>query len=120
MTVAMDSLTALRRVVLYIVGVGIAAAAEPLHFVLMVSSTPTLNTSGVLSAVDQALDLVGNDATLLSGYTLQHSRILDVQVMIFNGEWFGMMPMSCQAMIISTNRTLMILIINCLIHSLQP
>ena len=64
---------------------GEPAVSEPLYFALMVSSAPSLNTSGVLSAVDQALEVVHNDTTLLSGHRLQHSRILDTQVTIFNG-----------------------------------
>ena len=56
---------------------------ESLYFALMVSSAPSLNTSGVLSAVDQALEVVHNDTTLLSGYRLQHFRILDTQVTIY-------------------------------------
>ena len=83
---------ALLNVLLYIACVDITVvhhvvngepAVEPLYFALMVSSAPSLNTSGVLSAVDQALEVVHNDTTLLSGYRLQHSRILDTQVTIF-------------------------------------
>ena len=92
MTVAIGSV--LLRVLLCITCIDIAvvqgnidgepAASEPLYFALMVSGAPTLNTSGVLFAVDQALELVGNDFTLLSGYSLQHSGILDTQVMYRN------------------------------------
>lgn len=62
---------------------GDESAVEPLYFSLMVSSAPTLNTSGVLSTVDQALEGVHNDANLLPGYKLKHSGILDSQVTTF-------------------------------------
>lgn len=68
---------------LVIVGAKLGAASdgdEPMYFSLMVSSAPTLNTSGIASAVDEALKLVHKDATLLPGYSLQYSQVLDSQV----------------------------------------
>ena len=51
------------------------------YFALMVSSTPTLNTSGVVSAVDQALERVNNDnSNVLPGIRLQYTSVLDTQV----------------------------------------
>ena len=62
----------------------IVAAADdrdqPVHFSLMVSSASTLDTSGVVSAVNQTLELINNDTTILSGYNLQYSRVVDTQV----------------------------------------
>lgn len=57
---------------------------EPLsvYFSLMVSSAPTLNTSGVKSAVDQALEVVHNDNTILPGHRLQYLGVLDTQVRV--------------------------------------
>ena len=63
--------------------VSLAAAADgdqPVYFSLMVSSAPTLDTSGVVSVVDQALQLINNDTVLLPGYNLRYSRVLDGQV----------------------------------------
>ena len=51
------------------------------YFALMVSSTPTLNTSGVVSAVGQALERVNNDnSNVLPGVRLQYTSVLDSQV----------------------------------------
>ena len=50
------------------------------YFGLMVSSAATLNTSGVVSAVDQALETVNSDSTILPGVRLQYTRALDTQV----------------------------------------
>ena len=50
------------------------------HFSLMVSSAPTLDTSGVVSVADQALKLINNDTILLPGYNLRYSQVLDAQV----------------------------------------
>ena len=61
----------------------VAAAGDrdqPVYFSLMVSSAPTLDTSGVVSAVDQTLELINNDTTILSGYDLKYSQVLDTQV----------------------------------------
>ena len=53
---------------------------DTLYFTLMVSSAPTLNTTGVVSAVDRVLDVINNDSNLLPGYRLQYSDVLDTQV----------------------------------------
>ena len=51
------------------------------YFALMVSSAPTLNTSGVVSVVDQALEVVNNDnSNVLPGVRLQYSTVLDTRV----------------------------------------
>lgn len=63
--------------------VTIVAAADddqPVYFSLMVSSAPALNTSRLVSSVDQALQLIDNDTTVLPGYNLQYSQVLDTQV----------------------------------------
>ena len=63
--------------------VSLVAAADgdqPVYFSLMVSSAPTLDTSGVVSVVDQALQLINNDNILLPGYNLRYSQVLDAQV----------------------------------------
>ena len=50
------------------------------HFSVIVSSTPaTLNTSGVVSAVDRALELINNDPAILPRHSLRYSQ-LDTQV----------------------------------------
>ena len=54
---------------------------QSVYFALMVSSAPTLNTSGVVSAVDQALELVNNDnSNVLPGVRLQYTSVLDTRV----------------------------------------
>ena len=51
------------------------------YFALMVSSAPTLNTSGVVSAVDQALGVVNRaNSNVLPGVRLQYTSVLDTQV----------------------------------------
>ena len=63
--------------------VTIVAAADddqPVYFSLMVSSAPALDTSRLVSSVDQALQLIDNDTTVLPGYNLQYSQVLDTQV----------------------------------------
>ena len=59
-----------------------ATDREPrtLYFSLMVSSAPSFNTSEVVSAVDQTLDFVNNESTILPGRRLQYSGVLDTQV----------------------------------------
>lgn len=58
-----------------------SATDEPgLYFSLIVSSTPTFNTSGIVSAVDQALELINSNTTILPGYCLQYTQELDTQV----------------------------------------
>ena len=53
---------------------------EQLSFSFIVSGASTLNTSGVASSVDKALELVENDTTVLPGYSLCFSQVLDAQV----------------------------------------
>lgn len=55
-------------------------ADQPVYFSLMVSGAPTLDTSGIVSAVDQALLLINNDSAIISGYNLLYSQVLDTQV----------------------------------------
>ena len=63
-----------------ILGVYISNATDkPAYFSLIVSSVPTINTSGIVSAVDQALELVNSDITILPGYYLQYNQVLDTQ-----------------------------------------
>ena len=55
------------------------------YFALIVSSAPTLNTSGVVSAVDQALEIVNNDnGDILPGVRLQYTIVLDTQVSLIS------------------------------------
>ena len=52
-----------------------------INFALMVSSAPTLNTSGVVSAVDQALEEINSaSSNVLPGVRLQYTTVLDTQV----------------------------------------
>ena len=60
--------------------VAAADGDQPVYFSLMVSSAPALDTSGVVSSVDQALQLINNDTTVLPGHNLQYSQVLDAQV----------------------------------------
>ena len=62
-----------------------AGGDQPVYFSLMVSSAPTLDTSGVISAVDQALNLINNDAKILPGCNLLYSQVLDTQVRQIHG-----------------------------------
>ena len=55
------------------------ATDKPAYFSLIVSSVPTINTSGIVSAVDQTLELVNSDITILPGYYLQYNQVLDTQ-----------------------------------------
>lgn len=51
------------------------------YFALMVSNAPTLNTSGVVSAVNQALEVINDDnSNILPGVRLQYTTVLDTQV----------------------------------------
>ena len=61
-----------------------SATDQPLYFSLIVSSVPTINTSGIVSAVDQALKLINSDITVLPGYCLQYTHVLDTQVSTIN------------------------------------
>ena len=55
------------------------AADQPVYFSLIVSSTPTTNTFGIVPAVNQALELVQSN-NILSGYRLQYTKVLETQV----------------------------------------
>ena len=61
---------------------GTVAEEDPtsIYFSLMVSSAPALDITGVVSAVDQVLDAINSDSTILPGYRLQYSSVLDTQV----------------------------------------
>ena len=50
------------------------------YFTLMVSSAPTLNTSGVVHDVDRTLELISNNTAILPSYSMQYSQVLDTQV----------------------------------------
>lgn len=56
---------------------------EQVYFSLIVSSAPTLNSLRVVNAVDEALEFVENDGTILPGYSLQYSQVLDAQVRLY-------------------------------------
>ena len=56
-----------------------SATDQPLNISLVVSNTPTLNTTEIVPAVNQTLELVHRNA-ILPGYYLQYSQVLDVQV----------------------------------------
>ena len=51
-----------------------------IYFSLMVSSAPTLDTTGVVPAVNKVLDAINSDSTILPGYRLEYSTVLDTQV----------------------------------------
>lgn len=52
-----------------------------LYFSLVVSSSPALNTTGVVSEVDRTLELINSvPAILPAGYLLAYSRVLTTQV----------------------------------------
>ena len=53
---------------------------QEVYFSLMVSSAPTLDTTGIVSDVDQALELINNDTTVLPEHDLHYSQVLDAQV----------------------------------------
>ena len=57
-------------------------AEQPLYFTLLVSNASTLNTTGAITAVDQALKVVNNDSDILSGYSLQYFGVLVTKVML--------------------------------------
>ena len=61
-------------------GDSIAEDPTTIYFSLMVSSAPALDNTGVLSAVDQVLDVINNDNKILPGYRLQYANVLDTQV----------------------------------------
>lgn len=57
------------------------ADQQSVYFAFMVSSSPTLNTSGAVSAVNQALDVVNrHDSNVLPGVRLRYTNVLDTQV----------------------------------------
>lgn len=53
---------------------------DQLYFSLFVSDALTLNNVRVVSAVNKALELIENDTTILPGYCLSYSHVLDAQV----------------------------------------
>lgn len=64
-----------------LVTVGTAADGDqPVYFSLMVSSAPTLDTTRVVPAVDQALQFINSDTAILPGYNLLYTQVLDTQV----------------------------------------
>ena len=68
-------------IVLVSCALSICANESSVYFALMVSSAPTLNTSGVVSAVDQALGVInGANSSVLPGIRLQYTGVLDTQV----------------------------------------
>ena len=69
---------------------GSATDQPGLYFSLVVSSTPTMNMSGIVSAVDHALELINSDTTILPGYSLQYTQVLDTQVSIKMYLWCPM------------------------------
>ena len=50
------------------------------YFSLIVSNDPTINTSGIVSAVDQVLELINSNTTILPGYCLQYIVLNTQQV----------------------------------------
>ena len=56
--------------------------SRSLYFSLMVSSAAGLNTSGVVPAVDQALQDINSDSAILPGYSLHYTRVADTKVMV--------------------------------------
>ena len=54
--------------------------AERLYFSLMVSGAAGQNTSGVVPAVERALQDINNDSSVLPGYSLHFTRVTDTQV----------------------------------------
>ena len=53
---------------------------QAVYFSLWVSGAPTLDTTGIVSDVDLALELVNNDTAILPGHDLHYSNVLDAQV----------------------------------------
>ena len=56
-----------------------SAKEQPVYFSLVVSSAPAFNTLEIIPAINQTLELVHRNVTP-SGYHLQYSQVLDVQV----------------------------------------
>ena len=57
-----------------------ADSDQAAYFSLIVSSAPTLDTTGIVSDVDQALELINNDTAILPEHDLLYSNVLDAQV----------------------------------------
>ena len=57
----------------------IATDQPALYFSLVVSNISTINTSGIVSAVNRTLKLINNDVAILPGYHLQYTKVLDTQ-----------------------------------------
>ena len=57
-----------------------AGGDQTVYFSLTVSSAPTLDTTGIVSDVDQALELINNDTAILPEHDLHYSHVLDAQV----------------------------------------
>ena len=53
---------------------------KDVYFYLIVSSAPTVNTSGVVSQVDKTMELINGDADVVPGCKLQYSRVFDTRV----------------------------------------
>ena len=53
---------------------------RPLYFTLMVSGAAGLNTSGIVPAVERALQDINSDPTILPGYSLNYTRVADTKV----------------------------------------
>ena len=63
------------------------ATDQSVYFSLIVSSAPTINTSGIVSAVDQALELVNGNHTILPGYCLQYTEVFNTK-QVSKSSWF--------------------------------
>ena len=59
-----------------------ANADRQLYFSLMVSGAAGLNTSAVVPAVDQELHDINSDPTILAGYILHYTGVLETKVCI--------------------------------------
>ena len=47
----------------------------PLNFSLVVSNVAAFNTLGVVPAIDDVLDIINNDSSILPGYKLQYELL---------------------------------------------
>ena len=56
------------------------ADRKPLYFQLHVSQSDVLDHSGYIPAVDVALRLINSNETILTGYHLMYTDIIDPQV----------------------------------------
>lgn len=54
--------------------------SSPLYFTLMVSSAPGMNTSDIVPSLERALEDINSDSTILPGYSLRYTRVLDTRV----------------------------------------